>query len=57
VCPSESVVFLKVTIEATVDQTLGNWYHRIKPTHRIKNLVTVKCLLKVVKGKVVFVLN
>jgi hypothetical protein len=30
------------TIEATLDQTLGNWFHFIKPTHRIKNLLTVK---------------
>jgi hypothetical protein len=30
------------TIEVTLDQTLGNWYHFIKPIHRIKNLLTVK---------------
>jgi hypothetical protein len=29
-------------IEVTLDQTLGNWYHFMKPIHRIKNLLTVK---------------
>jgi hypothetical protein len=33
--PSELTVRL-FTIEVTVDQTLGNWYHFIKPIHRIK---------------------
>jgi hypothetical protein len=35
-------VFLLFTIEAISRQTLGNWYHFIKPIHRIKNLLTVK---------------
>jgi hypothetical protein len=30
------------TIEVTLEQTLGNWYHLIKTIHRIKNLLTVK---------------
>jgi hypothetical protein len=34
--PSECVVSL-LTIEVSLDQTLGNWYHFIKPIHRIKN--------------------
>jgi hypothetical protein len=38
---SERVVRL-FTIEATSDQTLGNWYHFIKAIHRIKDLLTVK---------------
>jgi hypothetical protein len=28
--------------EIQVKQTLGDWYHFIKPIHRIKNLLTVK---------------
>jgi hypothetical protein len=36
------------TIEATLDETFGNWYHFIKPTHRIRNLLTVKQLLNAV---------
>jgi hypothetical protein len=36
--PSERVVRL-FTIEVTLDQTLENWYHFIKPIHRIKNLL------------------
>jgi hypothetical protein len=30
------------TIEVTLDQALGKWYHFIKPIRRIKNLLTVK---------------
>jgi hypothetical protein len=30
------------TIEVTLDQIFGNWYHFIKPIHRIKNLLTVR---------------
>jgi hypothetical protein len=30
------------TIEVTLEQKLGNWYHFIKRTHRIKNLLTAK---------------
>jgi hypothetical protein len=30
------------TIEVNLDQTLGNWYHFTKPTHCIKNLLTLK---------------
>jgi hypothetical protein len=41
--PSERDV-RSFTIEVTLDQTLGNWYH-FKPIHRIKNLLTVKYLL------------
>jgi hypothetical protein len=37
--PSVGVVRL-FTIEMTLDQTFENWYHFIKPTHRIKNLLT-----------------
>jgi hypothetical protein len=33
--PSERVVSL-LTIEVTLDQTLGNWYRYIKPIHLIK---------------------
>jgi hypothetical protein len=44
---SERFVLL-FTIEVTLDQILGNWYHFIKPTHRIKNFLTVKLLLNVV---------
>jgi hypothetical protein len=40
------------TIEVTLDQALGNWCHFIKPVTRIKNLLTVKQLLNVVKRKV-----
>jgi hypothetical protein len=43
---SERVVRL-FTIEVTSDQTSGNWYHFIKPIHRIKHLLTVKHLLNV----------
>jgi hypothetical protein len=39
--PTERVVRL-FTIEVTLDLTLGNWYHFIKPIHCIKNLLTVK---------------
>jgi hypothetical protein len=39
--PSERVVRL-FTIEMALDQTLGNWYHFFKPTHRINNLLTVR---------------
>jgi hypothetical protein len=39
--PSERVVRL-FTIEVILDQTLKNWYHFIKPIHRIKNLQIVK---------------
>jgi hypothetical protein len=35
--PSEHVVRL-FTIEVTLDQILGNFYHFIQPIHRIKNL-------------------
>jgi hypothetical protein len=41
VSPSGRVVRL-FRIEVTLDQILGNWFHFIKPTHRIKNLLTVK---------------
>jgi hypothetical protein len=61
---SDRVVGL-FTIEVTSHQTLGNWYHFIKPIHRIKNLLTVKYLLNAMsyfitffgKGKVVPVLK
>jgi hypothetical protein len=33
--PSERLVPL-LTTEVTLDQTLGNWYHFIKPIHRIR---------------------
>jgi hypothetical protein len=39
--PSERTVRL-FSIEVTLDQTLGNWYHLMKPIHCIKNLLTVK---------------
>jgi hypothetical protein len=39
--PSERVLRL-FTIEVNTDQTLGNWYHFMKPVRRIKNLLTVK---------------
>jgi hypothetical protein len=39
--PSERNVGL-FAIEESSDQTLGNWYHFIKPIQRIKNLLTVK---------------
>jgi hypothetical protein len=39
--PSERVVRL-FTTEVILGRTLGNWYHFIKPIHRIKNLLTVK---------------
>jgi hypothetical protein len=39
--PSGRTVLL-FTIEVTADETLGNWYHYIKPIHRIKNLLTLK---------------
>jgi hypothetical protein len=39
--PSERVFRLFMT-EVTLDRTLENWYHFIKPMHRIKNLLTVK---------------
>jgi hypothetical protein len=45
--PSEHVARL-FTIEVTLDQTLGNWCHFIKPSHRIKNLLTVKQSLNAV---------
>jgi hypothetical protein len=38
---SEHIVHL-FTVEMTLDQTLGNWYHFIKPIHHMKNLPTVK---------------
>jgi hypothetical protein len=38
---SEHVVHL-FTIEVTFEETLGNWYHVIKPIHGIQNLLTVK---------------
>jgi hypothetical protein len=31
-------------IEVALDQILGNWYHFIKPTHRINNLLIVNLL-------------
>jgi hypothetical protein len=37
----ERIVHLFI-VEVTLDQTLGNWYHFIKPIHHIKNLLTVK---------------
>jgi hypothetical protein len=33
------------TIEVTVEQALGNWYHFIKPIHSLKNFLKVKQLL------------
>jgi hypothetical protein len=39
--PFEHVVRLLKT-EVTLDKTLGKWYHFIKPTNRIKNLLTIK---------------
>jgi hypothetical protein len=30
------------TIEVALDQTLGNWYHFMKPIHRINNLLIVR---------------
>jgi hypothetical protein len=39
--PFERVVRLLMT-EVTSDQTLGNWYHFMKPIQRIRNLLTVK---------------
>jgi hypothetical protein len=45
--PSECIVRL-FTSEVTSDQTWGNWYHFIKPIHRIKNLLKAKWLLNVV---------
>jgi hypothetical protein len=30
------------TTEMTLDQTLGNWCHVIKPIHHIKDLLTVQ---------------
>jgi hypothetical protein len=41
-------VFRLLTIEVTLYQTLGNWYHFIEPILRIKNLLTVKYILNVV---------
>jgi hypothetical protein len=38
---SERVVCL-FTIKVTLRQTMGNWYHFIKPIHRIKNSLRVK---------------
>jgi hypothetical protein len=51
---SERVVLL-FTIEVTLDQTLGNWCHFIKPNHRIKNLLTVKQLLNVASCFIVII--
>jgi hypothetical protein len=51
---SERVVRL-CTIEVTLDYTVGNWYHFIKPIHRIKNLLTVKQLLNVVSYFIVII--
>jgi hypothetical protein len=51
--PSEHVVHL-FTIEVTLDQTLGNWYHFIKPIHRNKNLLIVKYLINVVSCFIIF---
>jgi hypothetical protein len=39
--PSESYILL-FAVEVTLDETLGNWYHLIKPLNHIKNLLTVK---------------
>jgi hypothetical protein len=39
--PSERVVHL-FTIEMASDYILRNWYHFIKPNHRVKNLLAVK---------------
>jgi hypothetical protein len=33
-------IFHLFPIEVTLDQTMINWYHFIKPIHRIKNLLT-----------------
>jgi hypothetical protein len=45
--PPERVVRF-FTTQVTLDQTLGNWYHFIKPIHRIKNLLAVNQLLNAV---------
>jgi hypothetical protein len=37
-----SVLLAYLRLEVTLDQTLGNWSHFIKPIHRIENLLTVK---------------
>jgi hypothetical protein len=52
--PSERVLRL-FTIEVTLDRTLGNWYHFIKPIDRFKNLLTIKCLPNVVSYFIVFI--
>jgi hypothetical protein len=52
--PSDRVVRLFM-IEITLDQTQGNWYHFIKPSHRIKDLLTVKWLLNVVSYFIVII--
>jgi hypothetical protein len=39
--PSERVVRLFMT-QVTLNQTLENWYHFIRPIRHIKNLLTVK---------------
>jgi hypothetical protein len=39
--PTARVLRLFV-IEVALDQTLGNWYHFIKPIRRVKNLIIVK---------------
>jgi hypothetical protein len=45
------------TIEATLDQILGNRCHFFKPIHRIKNLLTVKWLLNVVSYFIIIFLS
>jgi hypothetical protein len=50
--PTERVV-RSFTTEVTLDQTLGNWYHFIKPTNRIKDSLTVKQLLAEHNGRAV----
>jgi hypothetical protein len=52
--PSERVFGL-FTIEANLDQTLGNVYYFMKPIHRIKNLLTVKQLLDAVSCFIVII--
>jgi hypothetical protein len=52
--PSKQVICLFM-MEVTLDQTLGNWYHFIKPTNRIKDLQTMKQLLNAVSYFIVII--
>jgi hypothetical protein len=51
---SERVVRL-FAFGVTLDQTLGNWCHFIKPIHRIKNLLTMNQLLNAVSYFIVII--